>query len=62
MKLDVQPDHVHLFVIIPPKLSMSSLMRHLKDAAPSGFITVFHISGKNMGNHFGPEATLSIRW
>lgn len=30
LELNVQPDHVHLVVIVPPKISISTLMGHLK--------------------------------
>jgi putative transposase len=32
VKLNVQPDHVHLVVMIPPKLSISDLMGRLAEA------------------------------
>lgn len=30
LELNIQPDHVHLVVIVPPKISISTLMGHLK--------------------------------
>ncbi len=53
LELNIQPDHVHLVVIIPPKISISTLMGHLKAEARSGSTIVFpHIRKKLWGNHF----------
>ncbi|WP_412034567.1 IS200/IS605 family transposase, partial [Vibrio cholerae] len=52
LELNVQPDHVHLVAIIPPKVSISTLMGVLKGRVQLGYSTSFHISEKVMGNHF----------
>lgn len=63
LELNVQPDHVHLVVIIPPKISISTLMGHLKGRSAIRLYNRFpHIRKKLWGTIFGPEATLSIRW
>ena len=63
LELNVQPDHVHLVVIIPPKISISTLMGHLKGRSAIRLYNRFpHIRKKLWGIIFGREATLSIRW
>ncbi|MEZ8065350.1 IS200/IS605 family transposase [Vibrio sp. FF145] len=53
LELNVQPDHVHLVVIIPPKLSNSSLLGVLKGRTAIRFFNKFpHIRKKLWGNHF----------
>ena len=42
VELNVQPDHVHLLVSIPPKLSVSGLMGVLKGRTPYEFLRPFH--------------------
>ncbi|VAL39928.1 transposase IS200-family protein [Enterobacter kobei] len=62
LELNVQPVHVHLVVIVPPKISISTLMGILKVAVPSDSTIAFHISGRSYGETiFGHAATLSIR-
>ena len=41
MKLNVQPDHVHLLVKVPPKLSISELMGMLKGRSAIHVFTAF---------------------
>jgi putative transposase len=43
LELNVQPDHVHLVVIVPPKISISTLMGHLKGRSAISSTIVFHI-------------------
>ncbi|MDF9345994.1 IS200/IS605 family transposase [Escherichia coli] len=51
--LNVQPDHVHLVVIVPPKISISTLMGHLKGRSAIRLYNRFpHIRKKLWGNHF----------
>ncbi len=53
LELNVQPDHVHLDAIIPPKVSISTLMGVLKGrAAIRLFNKLAHIRKKSWGNHF----------
>lgn len=63
LELNVQPDHVHLVVIIPPKISISTLIGHLKGCRAIRLYNRFpHIRKKLWETIFGPEVTLSIRW
>lgn len=53
MELNVQPDHVHLVVIVPPKISISTLMGHLKGRSAIRLYNRFpYIRKKLWGNHF----------
>ena len=53
LELNVQPDHAHLVVIIPPKISISTLMGHLKGRSAIRLYNRFpHIRKKLWGNHF----------
>jgi putative transposase len=54
VELNVQPDHVHLLVNIPPKLSVSGLMGVLKGRTAIRIFTVFPFLKKKpyWGNHF----------
>ncbi|GAB7209018.1 hypothetical protein OS31_05220 [Dickeya oryzae] len=53
MELNVQSDHVHLVVMIPPKLSISTLMGVLKGRSAIRLYNKFpHIRKKLWGNHF----------
>lgn len=53
LELNVQPDHVHLVVIVPPKLSVSSLLGILKGRTAIRLFNKFpHIRKKLLGNHF----------
>ncbi|MEZ8284201.1 IS200/IS605 family transposase [Vibrio splendidus] len=53
LELNVQLDHVHLVVIIPPKLSISSLLGVLKGRTAIRLFNKFpHIRKKLRGNHF----------
>ena len=63
LELNIQPDHVHLVVIVPPKLSISTLMGVLKGrSAIRLYTTVFRIYERNCGAIiFGQGDTLSIR-
>lgn len=62
LELNIQPDHVYLVVIAPPKLSISTLMGVLKGRSAIGLYNRFpHIRKKLCGNHFGQGDTLSIR-
>ncbi|EIO6659942.1 IS200/IS605 family transposase, partial [Escherichia coli] len=52
--LNVQLEHVHLVVIVPPKISISTLMGHLKDRSAIRLYNRFpHIRKKLWRNHFG---------
>ncbi|GHY00077.1 IS1004 transposase [Vibrio cholerae] len=53
LELNVQPDHVHLVAIIPPKVSISTLMGVLKGRSAIRLFNKFpHIRKKLWGNHF----------
>ncbi|MGQ5800734.1 IS200/IS605 family transposase [Serratia sp. IR-2025] len=53
LELNIQPDHVHLVVIVPPKLSISTLMGVLKGRSAIRLYNRFpHIRKKLWGNHF----------
>ena len=54
VELNVQPDHIHLIVLVPPKLSISALMGRVKgQTAIRLFKTFRHLKIKPYwGNHF----------
>lgn len=53
LELNVQPDHMHLVVIVLPKISISTLMGQLKDRSAIRLYNRFlHIGKKLWGNHF----------
>ncbi|MCU8071535.1 IS200/IS605 family transposase [Shewanella sp. SM32] len=53
LELNVQIDHVHLVVIIPPKLSVSTLMGVLKGRSAIRLFNKFpHVRKKLWGNSF----------
>jgi len=54
VELNVQPDHVHLVVMIPPKLSISDLLGRLKGQTSMKLFQQFrHLKKKPYwGNHF----------
>ncbi|GHY04437.1 IS1004 transposase [Vibrio cholerae] len=53
LELNVQPDHVHLVAIIPPQVSISTLMGVLKGRSTIRLFNKFpHIRKKLWGNHF----------
>jgi putative transposase len=54
VELNVQPDHVHLVVLIPPKLAISDLMGRLKGQTSMKLFQQFgHLRKKPYwGNHF----------
>ncbi|CAE6872368.1 hypothetical protein R69658_08226 [Paraburkholderia aspalathi] len=54
VELNVQPDHVHLLVSIPPKLSVSGLVGVLKGRTAIRIFTAFPFLKKKpyWGNHF----------
>ena len=53
LELNIQPDHVHLVVIVPPKVSISTLMGILKGRSAIRLFNKFaHIRKKLWGNHF----------
>ncbi|HHD7473776.1 TPA: IS200/IS605 family transposase [Klebsiella oxytoca] len=53
LELNVQPDHVHLVVIVPTKISISNLMGYLKGRSAIRLYNRFpHIRKKLWGNHF----------
>jgi len=54
MELNIQLDHVHLVVIVLPKVSISTLMGILKGRSAIRLFNKFaHIRKKLWGNHFG---------
>ena len=62
LELNIQPDHVHLVVIVPPKISISTLMGHLKGRSAIRLYNRFpHIRKKLGETIFGPVGILSIR-
>lgn len=54
IELNVQPDHVHLVVMVPPKLSISDLMGRVKGQTAMKIFRQFrHLRKKPYwGNHF----------
>lgn len=59
LELNVQPDHVHLVVIVPPKLSVSSLLGVLKGRTAIRLFNRFpHIRKKLWEITFGLEGIL----
>lgn len=42
------PDHIHMLVSIPPKLSVSSFMGYLKGKSA---LMIFDLSHKNLGSN-----------
>lgn len=53
LELNIQPDHVYLVVIVPPKLSISTLMGVLKGRSAICLYNRFpDIRKKLWGNHF----------
>ena len=54
MELNVQPDHVHLLVRVPPKVSISRLMGVVKGRTALRLFTRFPYLRKRpyWGNHF----------
>ncbi|EKK87181.1 transposase IS200 like family protein [Vibrio cholerae CP1033(6)] len=62
LELNVQPDHVHLVAIIPPKVSISTLMGVLKGRSAIRLFNKFPHIRKSYGEIiFGREAILWIR-
>ena len=62
LELNVQPDHVHLVVIVPPKISISTLIGHLKGRSAIRLYNLLpHIRKKLWETIFGRGVTLSIR-
>ena len=58
VELNVQHDHVHLIVFIPPKLAVSKFVGTLKGKTAIRVLNKFkHLKIKPYwGNHFGPVA------
>ena len=54
MELNVQPDHVHLIVMVPPKIAISTLMGRLKGQCSMRIFRQFRHLRKQIywGNHF----------
>jgi putative transposase len=54
VELNVQPDHVHLIVMVPPKIAISNLMGRLKGQSSMRIFRQFrHLRKKPYwGNHF----------
>ena len=57
VELNVQPDHVHLGLMIPPKVSVSDLLGRLKGQTSIRVFHQFrHLKKKPYwGNHFGAK-------
>jgi putative transposase len=51
VELNVQPDHVHLIVMVPPKLAISTLMGRLKGQSSMRMFRQFR-KQVYWGNHF----------
>ena len=64
VELSVQVDHVHLLVMIPPKVSISEFMGTVKGRTAIRVLNKFrHLKRRPYwGNHFRPEAIAWIRW
>ena len=43
IEAELMPDHVHMLVKIPPKYSVSQIMRYLKDKVVSSYLTDMQI-------------------
>lgn len=58
-RAEICPDHVHMFVEIPPKMSVSSFMGYLKGKSS----VIFHESHGNLKFKYGnsEEATMWIQ-
>jgi putative transposase len=53
LELNVHSDHVHLIVIVPPKISISAMMGHLKGHKAIRLYNRFpHIMKNLWGNYF----------
>ena len=54
VELNVQPDHVHLIVMVPPKLAISTLMGRFKGKSSMRIFRQFRHLRKQVywGNHF----------
>ncbi len=63
VELNVQEDHVHLLIKVPPKLSISKLMGVVKGKSAIQVFKQFPYLKKKpyWGNHFGRKDTVSIR-
>ncbi len=62
IELNVQRDHVHLIMMIPPKVAISDLMGRVKGQTSIKLFKQFHQLRKKpyWGNHFwGPQAIVS---
>ena len=62
VELNVQLDHVHLLVKVPPKVSISQLMGVVKGKSALRIFTRFPylLQKPYWGNHFGPRGTVLI--
>lgn len=62
MELNVQADHVHLLVMMPPKESVSRLLGVVKGKTAIQIFRQFPYLKKRpyWGNHFVREGTVSI--
>ena len=60
LEMNIQPDHVHVVLSVPPKLSISNLMGILKGKTAIKIFKSFSGLKKRpyWGNHFGREATV----
>jgi len=63
IELNVQLDHVHLLIMIPPKLSISSYVGKLKGRVAIRILYKFKSSNKrNIGEtNFGQKVTVLIQ-
>jgi putative transposase len=54
VELNVQPDHIHLVLMIPPKVAVSELLGRLKGQTPIKMFHQFRYLKKKpyWGNHF----------
>jgi len=57
------PDHIHLFVEIPPKLAVSKFMGYLKGKSTTMIFEQFpDLKYKYRNREFGAEDTMLIQW
>jgi putative transposase len=64
VELNVQPDHVHLIVMVPPKLAISTLMGRLKGQSSMRMFRQFRIYASSiLGQSFLVQgSTVLTQW
>ncbi len=64
VELNVQLDHVHALVLVPPKVSISDIDGHIEGTHRDSAIQAVSISEGEavLGNHFGRVVIVLILW